>query len=149
MSVRQYACLWDGMSGGKCEPLGETEGYCQGVATSPCGLYAATTAYPTVIWNVKTKQKRVVLQGSSERSSNAVAFSRDGNRIATVEMDLHLWEARTGLELAVCKGHTDWIRSAAFSPDGREVLTGSFDSTARFWDAATGEALAVFTGSRV
>ena len=34
--------------------------------------------------------------------------------------------------------HEDWVSSVAFSPDGRTVLTGSYDRTARLWDAATG-----------
>ena len=39
------------------------------------------------------------------------------------------------------EGHANWIYSVAFSPDGRYVLTGSWDSTARLWDSATGEEL--------
>ncbi|HEX8202648.1 MAG TPA: AAA family ATPase, partial [Isosphaeraceae bacterium] len=34
--------------------------------------------------------------------------------------------------------HDKGVRAVAFSPDGRTVLTGSFDKTARLWDAATG-----------
>ena len=34
--------------------------------------------------------------------------------------------------------HRDLISSVAFGPDGRTVLTGSWDKTARLWDAATG-----------
>jgi len=42
------------------------------------------------------------------------------------------------------------LYSAAFSPDGSEVVTSSADGSARIWSAATGEQLTVFeTGSGV
>ena len=34
--------------------------------------------------------------------------------------------------------HEDWVSSVAFSPDGRTILTGCYDRTARLWDRATG-----------
>jgi WD40 repeat protein len=34
--------------------------------------------------------------------------------------------------------HRDSVRAVAYSPDGKTVLTGSDDKTARQWDAATG-----------
>lgn len=37
--------------------------------------------------------------------------------------------------------HDRWITSAAFSPDGGRVVTGSLDNTARLWDARTAEPL--------
>ena len=32
------------------------------------------------------------------------------------------------------QGHTSWLTSVAFSPDGKYALTGSDDTTARLWD---------------
>jgi len=39
-------------------------------------------------------------------------------------------------------------RSAAFSPDGSCIVTASWDGTARIWDAATGEEIAVLRAMR-
>jgi WD40 repeat protein len=43
--------------------------------------------------------------------------------------------------LTVLLAHKSPVNSAAFSPDGRQLLTGSDDQTARLWDAWTGEAI--------
>jgi WD40 repeat protein len=39
------------------------------------------------------------------------------------------------------QGHSDWVQSVAFSPDGQTVLSGSADATLILWDVTTGEAL--------
>ncbi len=41
-------------------------------------------------------------------------------------------------------GHTDAVVWAAFSPDGKRVVTASRDRTARTWDAATGDEIVAF-----
>jgi WD40 repeat protein len=51
-----------------------------------------------------------------------------------------LWEAASGAPRATLAGHDrGWaVITAAFSPDGTLVATGSLDWTARIWDARTG-----------
>ena len=44
------------------------------------------------------------------------------------------------------KGHVGGVRTAAFSPDGTTLLTGSEGGTARLWRANDGAALVVLEG---
>jgi Tol biopolymer transport system component len=55
-----------------------------------------------------------------------------------------LWDADTGKAVgSPLKGHIDLVRSAAFSPDGKRIVTASLDATARLWDAQTGQPVGV------
>ncbi|MHB8629170.1 MAG: WD40 repeat domain-containing protein [Aggregatilineales bacterium] len=42
------------------------------------------------------------------------------------------------------KGHQNSIKSVAFSPDDKFILSGSDDGTARLWDVATGQQVRQF-----
>ncbi|MCR4415247.1 MAG: hypothetical protein NUV77_22725, partial [Thermoguttaceae bacterium] len=54
----------------------------------------------------------------------------------------------TGQQEQVFRGHGGAVSAVAFSPDGREVLTGSMDGTAILWDAQTGHKIRTFVGHR-
>jgi len=60
------------------------------------------------------------------QSSGRRAAILPGKLIVTANADstARLWDAATGAERAVLTGHTGWVSSAAFSPDGKRVVTG-------------------------
>jgi WD40 repeat protein len=43
-----------------------------------------------------------------------------------------------GPDVRVFEGHTGPVRSVAFSTDGKQIVSGSWDTTVRVWDAQTG-----------
>ncbi len=52
----------------------------------------------------------------------------------------------TWLETNTLTRHTAEVRSAAFSPNGKKIVTASYDNTAKIWDALTGECLHALEG---
>ena len=42
-------------------------------------------------------------------------------------------------ENAILTGHTYGVNSASFSPDGKRIVSASYDKTIRIWDAETGQ----------
>jgi len=59
---------------------------------------------------------------------------------------VRLWNAYSGGELAVLCGHGNSVTSMSYSPDGRRIVSGSYDGTVRVWDAQSGIELVVLRG---
>jgi WD40 repeat protein len=43
-------------------------------------------------------------------------------------------------------GHSGWVTAIAFSPEGKQVASGSDDETIKLWDATTGDLQQTLTG---
>jgi len=44
-----------------------------------------------------------------------------------------VWQAATG-EIQILRGHTNWVRSVTFSPDGKQIASGIADGTVKIWN---------------
>jgi WD40 repeat protein len=70
----------------------------------------------------------------------AAAFSSDGRIIAVSAGEAHasirLFDVSTGKELLRLQGHQAHVPSLAFSPDGKKLASGQWDTTSLVWDVS-------------
>jgi WD40 repeat protein len=87
-------------------------------------------------------------QPKAEIECTAAEFSPDSQRVLGVYSDntIRIWEAASGKESVLIRGHSEKVNCAVFSPDGNRVLTASHDQTARIWDASTGKEIVLLKG---
>lgn len=154
------ALLWSARTGEEIRSFQGHEMFVSSVAFSPDGRKVATGSSSVRVWDVATGKQllRFATHTTAELgySVRRVTFSPDGKWIVTVinfnvtgaipSGNVCLWEAATGRMARCFEGHTEVPRDAAFSPDGRSLVTGSEDGTAILWDVNTGAALKAFQG---
>jgi hypothetical protein len=66
-----------------------------------------------------------------------IAPPEDADLQYAIRVNLAAWRLQINT-LKVLLLHPESVQAVAFSPDGKAVLTGSRDNTARLWEAATG-----------
>lgn len=71
----------------------------------------------------------------------SAAVAPDGKTVAAgyAPSGIILWDSAKGELLRLLNGHTNWVVSLGFSRDGRLLISGGGDSTARVWSVATGK----------
>jgi len=107
------------------------------------GLY-----YKLLLWDANTGKEIRTFSG------NWPIFSPDGKQIIASQYydedsnyyyKLLLWDTNTGREIRTFSGHISSISSVAFSPDGRQILSGSYDKTIKLLDTNTGREIRTFS----
>jgi WD40 repeat protein len=84
----------------------------------------------------------------------AIAFSPDGQLLASGGLDgvVRVWNLATLREQLRFPGHTGFVESVVFSPDGKTLVstdTGDHDRSVRLWDIPSGRLMATVPKSKL
>src|SRR5262249_14300723 len=112
-----------------------------------------------VLWDTASGGEPRTFEGTNDQFQFALALSPDGAVFATgSRFDalgqegslINLWSAATGellRSLGGPDGHTKAVSALAFSSDGKQLISGSHDTTIKLWDLETGHVLKTFPGT--
>jgi Tol biopolymer transport system component len=107
------------------------------VAFSPDGNLIAAGGWDATICIWSTADGRLREPAISGFYGNAAPFSPDGKWIAAgSDSDVKIWDAVTRRAARTFSGHSAQVRTVAFSPDGKSLVSGGNDRMVFIWDLA-------------
>lgn len=103
------------------------------------------------LWNIENGEASLVREiGSGKENTQlqvdathwvtALAFDKESKRLALGDnTNIKIYEISSGKLLHTLAGHFDDVKSLAFSPDGKILLSGSVDTQLKIWNLTTGK----------
>ena len=100
------------------------------------------------IWNIADGQLVRALTEPHTDAVSGVAFSPDGDRIATCGADRYVkvFSTATGQQQLQLEGHTNYVTGVAWRSGGKEIASSGSDATIRTWNAQTGDRVRTIEG---
>jgi WD40 repeat protein/tetratricopeptide (TPR) repeat protein len=148
----RYAYQWDVADGQSLgQPMQQADGVTV-VAYSPDGKLILTGGGAwdgtARLWDAETGQPHgQPLEYGFGSQIQVGAFSRDGKTVLLGgyakehQQTARMWDVATGQPVGTALMHKEEVKTLAYSPDGKMIVTGSADQTAQRWDAASGKPL--------
>ena len=121
------------------------------VAVSPADAAVVATGGGDdrcLLWRVGTQAEPYAALEGHKESISAVAFSADGQRVATGDLngDVLVWEVAGGAKVVGLEGPCEAVEFVTWHPRGPVVLCGSEDCTVWMWSVPDGTCMQVFSG---
>ena len=67
-------------------------------------------------------------------------YSPDGTQLAVAStIGIWIYDAETREEVKLLSIQTDFLRTVKYSPDGKKLASGTYESTIKIWDVKTGD----------
>jgi WD40 repeat protein len=63
-----------------------------------------------------------------------------------LDKTVKVWDVHSGREILTLNGHTGYVSSVVYSPDGRHIVSGGWDDVVKVWDARTGQEIRSLLG---
>ncbi|KAK6507221.1 hypothetical protein TWF481_005671 [Arthrobotrys musiformis] len=153
--------LWDTISGRTTQTLRD-KGAVWSVVFSPDGEKLASGSSGTIsLWNVASGALIGTVKGSNLKGPvKSLAFSPDGKLLASGSLDVrvNVWDTSfvsctAPAPDASCKtpfrslvGHSEFVTSVIFSPEGKLLASASLDKVVKLWDVEAWVLLRTFEG---
>ena len=161
--------LWDTETGTELSTLIGHTHRINSIAFSPDNTMIATGSWDGTfrLWDVETGAQLHIFTINAISGIDDIEFSPDGKKIAALHTfmnsSVHLFDVETGMRLQSFTAftlpplsripptypineHNESVNSIVFNPDGKSILTVSYDDTIRIWDVLTGNFLNVLEG---
>jgi len=133
--------VWDALTGQLLFTLSTVDDNNDPGSFSPDGKLIITAGGGVArIWDAETGELLHTFRGHTGGPIAEVKFSPDGTTVAGADVrdkSIIIWEVATEKELFTLYGHTGFVGSLDFSPDGRWLVSGGFGKDAIIWDLTT------------
>ncbi|CAL9702234.1 unnamed protein product [Knipowitschia caucasica] len=98
------------------------------------------------IWDLESAKLSRTLMGHKANITSLGCHPLSDNFLASSSIDtnIKLWDVRKKGYIFRYQGHSDAVRSLAFSPDGRWLASASDDCVVKLWDLGLGKVITEF-----